>query len=377
MEITKLRIGKKARAGLVIAFLIIYALITYISLRGQYLEYLELGNQYVEKFLTDIKCKYTIMGISFVVLSIIIYFINKGVKKGLKPFFEQENKTMPKLPNKSLTLVIAAIVSVIISNNLTEKILLLASNVSFGETDFIFNLDISYYMFVKPLIELGIDILIKLTIWLSLYMAGYYIVVFNFYFKAVDRELLKESKLIKKLLRNTIILAIEYSIKTIFGTQNIVTGKLLTLSNDTELIGAGVVESTIQLWGYIGLAILIVVATILAVKYFVKKQNKKIMYTVMSIPIYLVALFVVMVGYDFIFVKPNEFDKERKYIRKNIESTQKAYNIKVDETNVDYTGTVSEEEVQTNSDIIDNIPLVNEKLVVLLGYFCKLHSADF
>ena len=145
MEITKLRIGKKARAGLVIAFLIIYALITYISLRGQYLEYLELGNQYVEKFLTDIKCKYTIMGISFVVLSIIIYFINKGVKKGLKPFFEQENKTMPKLPNKSLTLVIAAIVSVIISNNLTEKILLLASNVSFGETDFIFNLDISYY----------------------------------------------------------------------------------------------------------------------------------------------------------------------------------------------------------------------------------------
>ena len=59
MEITKLRIGKKARAGLVIAFLIIYALITYISLRGQYLEYLELGNQYVEKFLTDIKCKYT------------------------------------------------------------------------------------------------------------------------------------------------------------------------------------------------------------------------------------------------------------------------------------------------------------------------------
>ena len=72
MEITKLRTGKKARAGLVIAFLIIYALITYISLRGQYLEYLELGNQYVEKFLTDIKCKYTIMGISFVVLNLLI-----------------------------------------------------------------------------------------------------------------------------------------------------------------------------------------------------------------------------------------------------------------------------------------------------------------
>ena len=364
MEITKLRIGKKARAGLVIAFLIIYALITYISLRGQYLEYLELGNQYVEKFLTDIKCKYTIMGISFVVLSIIIYFINRGVKKGLKPFFEQENKTMPKLPNKSLTLIVSAIASVVISNNLVEKVLLLASNVSFGEADIVFNLDISYYMFVKPLIDLLIDYAIKLIIMLSLYMAGYYIVVFNFYFKGVDRQLLRESKLIKKLLRNVIFLAIAYGVKTVLSTQNIVTGKLLTLDNGTELTGAGIVEATIQVWGYVGLAVVIIVASILAVKYFVKNQNKKIMYTVMSVPIYLVALFVVMVGYNLIFVKPNEFDKERKYIGENIKSTQKAYNIKVEEENADYTGTITEEEIENNSNIIDNIPLVNEKLVV-------------
>ena len=84
----------------------------------------------------------------------------------------------------------------------------------------------------------------------------------------------------------------------------------------------------------------------------------------MSVPIYLVALFVVMVGYNLIFVKPNEFDKERKYIGENIKSTQKAYNIKVEEENADYTGTITEEEIENNSDIIDNIPLVNEKLVV-------------
>ena len=49
-------------------------------------------------------------------------------------------------PNKSLTLIISAIASVVISNNLVEKVLLLASNVSFGEADIVFNLDISYYM---------------------------------------------------------------------------------------------------------------------------------------------------------------------------------------------------------------------------------------
>ena len=87
MEPTKIKISKKIRVVLVVAFIAIYLLVTYISLRGQYLEYLELGEQYVEKFVTDIKYKYAIMGIVFVLLSIILYFTNRGIQKGLKPFF--------------------------------------------------------------------------------------------------------------------------------------------------------------------------------------------------------------------------------------------------------------------------------------------------
>jgi len=364
MEKRKFKIGKKTRAVLVIAFIAIYVIVTYISLRGQYLEYIELGKQYVEKFLTDIKYKYSIMGISFVFISIILYITNRGIRKGLKPFFEQEKQEMPKLPNKSITLIVAAIVSVIISNDLLEKVLLFISNASFNEVDIIFNLDVSYYMFIKPLIETLIRYSLILVIGLSLYMALYYIVVFNLYFKAVDGKLLRESKLIKKVLRNVIILAIILGIQTILNTQNIVTGTFLTLSNGTELTGAGTVESTIQLWGDVGFAVVIVVAVIMSVKYFVKNQNKKILYTILAIPTYLVALFLVMVGYDLIFVKTNEFDAERSYIEKNIESTQKAFNIKVDETNIDYTGTIKEEEVQNNSEVIDNITLVNEDLVL-------------
>ena len=71
-----------------------------------------------------------------------------------------------------------------------------------------------------------------------------------------------------------------------------------------------------------------------------------------------------MVGYDLIFVKPNEFDKERKYISENIKSTQNAYNINTEETRVEYTGTIKEDEIQKNSDVIDNITIVNKDLVV-------------
>ena len=363
MNTNKFRISKKMRAIIVIVFIAIYALGTYISLRGQYLEYVELGEQYVQKFFTDIKYKYSIMGISFILLSIIFYFTNRGIKKGLKPFFEQEKREVPKLPNKSITLIIAAIASVIISNHLLDKVLLFVSNASFGKNDIIFNLDISYYMFIKPLVETLINYFVTLMIAASAYMAGYYIIIFNLYFKAVDRELLAKSKLIKKLLRNAIILAIGVGVQTALNTQNIVTGKFLTLSNETELTGAGIVESTIQLYGYLILAVVIVISVIVAVKYFVQKKNKKIVYPVVAIPIYLVVLFLVMVGYDLIFVKSNEFDKERKFISENIKSTQEAYNINAEETSADYTGTIKENEVDENTDVINNITIVNKDLV--------------
>ena len=146
----------KLRRGLVLAFLTIVLIVMYVIIKGSYLEYKELGENYINVFWTNIKYRYIIMGVNFVLLYFIMYFTNRGIKKGLSVFFEQEKKEMPKLPNKSISLVISIIVSIIISSILTPKILLLASGTSFGITDKIFNLDISYYMFIKPIINIVI-----------------------------------------------------------------------------------------------------------------------------------------------------------------------------------------------------------------------------
>ena len=360
----KLKFSKKMRAILVISFIVIYALITYISLRGQYLQYSELGSQYLETFYTNIKYKYLIMAISFVIISIIVYLTNIGIKKGLKPFFEDEKKEMPRIPNKSITLVISAIISVILSNTLLEKILVFTSNVSFEKTDIIFNLDISYYMFIKPLIEELIKIFVKLVIAISIYVLGYYIIVFNLYFEAVDRVMLRKSRLIKTLQRNVFVLALGIALLTILNVQDIVLGNFLTLSNGTELTGAGFIESKIQLWGYIILALVIIITVGISIKFFKKGENKKIIATMLAIPGYLVLLFIVMVGYDILFMKSNEFDKERTYISTNIEFTKNAYKINTDEVNVEYSGTIKEEEVEANGDVIKNIPLVSKDVVI-------------
>ena len=65
----------KLRMILVILFLIIFAAVSYVQLRGNYLEYLELGEKYTSVFYTNLMYKYTIMAVNFVFLYIIIYFI--------------------------------------------------------------------------------------------------------------------------------------------------------------------------------------------------------------------------------------------------------------------------------------------------------------
>ena len=365
----------KIRMILVIIFILLFILVSYIILRGSYLEYKELGEAYVQEFFTNLKFKYSIMGINFIFLYILIYFTNRGIKKGLKQFFDKEKKPMPKILNKSIALVISVIVSAFMSSVLTQKVLLCFSNASFGKTDPIFSLDISYYIFQKPLIDTLLAYFMGIMIVLTIYMAVYYIIVLNRYLDGVDRECLRESIFVKKIIRNVMIIAIIIGITTILNTQNILFGKITTIENsetttingesgNIELAGANYTDAIIQRWGYTIFGILIIICVWRAISSFKKKNTKKVIISLGIIPLYLVILFVVMVSFDLIFVNSNRLDKERDYIAKNIENTKNAYNINVEEISLENSGTITQEEVEENQNIIDNIPIVTEDVVL-------------
>ena len=362
---TKPKVKKsKIRMFAVILFILIFSAVSYIQLRGSYLEYLELGQNYIDVFRTNLMYKYTIMAINFVVLFLIIYFTNRGIKKGLKPFFEKEKKQMPKLLNKSLALVISIIVSAIMSNVMMQKIMLVMANTSFGLTDPIFNLDIGYYIFQKPLIEMFVFYFLGIVIGLTIYMAIYYILVFNRYFDGVEADMLRNSLFMKKLLRNAMLIIIGVAVLTILNVQNIMLGKILTVNDDIEITGAGITEATIKLWGYVIFAFGIIICVYKALKSFKKRETPKVLKSLAIIPGYLVLLFIVMMGFDLIFVKSNELDKEKVYISENIENTKNAYNLNIDEANLEYSGTITEEEIEQNSSIVNNIPIISEDAVL-------------
>ena len=352
------------RRLIVTLFLIIFAITAYVSYRGNYLEFKELGDNYLKTFLTKQKYQYNVMIFNFIFVFLIMYFSGRRIKKGLKTFFEQEKKEIPRLPNKSIALVIASIESIIVTKLFTPNIILLMSNTAVGETDPVFGLDISFFMFLEPLIKMGIIYLITLLVAIIIYSFGYYVVVFNKYFDGIDKETLKNSPMMKTIYRNIKLIVICIASFIVICSLDIVFDNFLTTDNNIKLAGAGIVDRTIKYWGNIILAIILLIAVFKALNSFKKGKQTKILKDLAIVPIYLVAMFVVMIVFDFAFVRPNRFDKEKKYIEANIYSTKKAYAIDCNIETIDYSGTITADEVQDNKSILDSTVIVDKNIVL-------------
>ena len=352
------------RRILVTVFLIVCAVIAYINFRGSYLEYKELGENYLQTFLTKEKYYYRVLIINFILVYIIMYFSGRKIKKGLKVFFEQENKQVPRLPNKSIAVVTAIIESLIVGQKFTPNIILWISNTSFREVDAVFGLDVSFFMFIEPLLKMAVLYFIAICIGIIIYTFIYYVIVFNKYFDGVDRETLKQNLAMKTLYRNIRLIAIGLCAYIVVCSMDIVFDNFLTTDNGIKLAGAGLVDSTIKYWGYNILGVVLLVSIFRAINSFKKGKQSKVLKDLIVVPIYLVVLFIVMLMFDLIFVNQNEFDKEKKYIESNISTTKKAYGIDCDSESIDYTGTITDEEVQKNQNIIDNATIVDKQTVL-------------
>ena len=358
---------RKIRTYIVLLFIALVAIVGYIIYRGEYLEILEIGEQYTSIFWQNVNYSAIAFGINFIVLFIIIYINNNRIKKALKPFFENEKKAMPKLPNKSISFILSVLVSAITTELILNQYMLFANSTMFGIDDPVFGYDISYFMFQKPFIETILLYAIFIIIGITIYTVIYYIAVFNIFFDGVERETLKNSKLLKQLFTNVKILAILLAIFVFIQTQNIGFDKYLNLQEDTtySIFGAGITDVTIKLWGYRILPILIVLSVFMAIRCFNKGKTKKVIMWILVVPIYMLILIVVMALFQVIFVTPNELDNEESSIRNNIEYTKEAYGINTDVFTIENGGeTVTEEMLTEFQDAINNIVIADEDTVL-------------
>ena len=335
-------------------------------MRGSYLEKLEIGEKYVSVFWKNVQYRTISIVATFIFIFTAIYITNKRIGSGLKEFFEDEKKSMPKLPNKSISLIISALVSLITSGITTKKLILFINSTSFQIEDPIFHHDIGYYLFQKPFLEYIIWFGIITIVALTIYAGIYYVVALNTQFDGVKSETLKNSKIVKQLLNNARTLSVLIAILTFLKTQDLSSSKFLTIGDKTsyQLYGAGLADLSIKLWGYRILSIIIVVSVFMAVSAYNKGKTKRVIGSILTVPIYLCLLVFTLLGYNGMFIKSNEFDKQRNYINYNIQNTRNSYNVQIEELLAQNSGSLEEEEIYANSDLINNVSIVNKEIVL-------------
>lgn len=363
----KTKIKDKKRVIFVLIVALIAGIVAYVAFRGSYLETLEIGENYINVFWQNVRYTTITLVANFIIIFLLFYFTNNRIKNGLKEFFEQENKKMPKLINKSISFIIAIIVSACTSSFIKEKLMLFINSRQFGKVDPIFGLDVGYFVFQKPFIELVLWYILTALAAITIYMVVYYIICFNRFFDGVDRKTLRNSKLIKQLMKIIMIFAIFLSCLVLIKTQDITTDKFLTLEDDSStysLYGAGFTDVTIKLWGYRILCAVIIISVYSAIRAFKQGKTKKIVVSILVVPIYLVGLTIILIGFQAIFVSPNELDKEKEYIQANIDNTKDAYGINIEEVTLNTPETIETSDITNNKEIINNIPIVSQNLTL-------------
>ena len=355
----------KKRVIFVTLFIIAFAIYSYINVRGEYLQILGIGSKYVEIFKHNLMQRIYVFLISFAIIYLLTYVTTAFIKKGLRKFFEEDKKEMPKLPNKSISFAFATIAGILFSNIITEKAILAFNHTPFWETEPVFNLDIGYYIFQKPFIEAVLYSFIVVMAVMCVYIIFYYVICFHKFFnQGINMETLKTNTFIKQIVATIFFILLALAALSILMVQDIVLGKFTQTGNGTTLYGAGFIDVTIKKWGYIIFSAFIVICGIRAIRKCKKGEFRKACYKILEIPIYLVVLFGVILIADVTYVNNNELDKQKQYISKNVEFTKKAYDIDIDEIDLQSTGTITADDIKENSEVIENINIFNKTRVL-------------
>ena len=359
--------NKKNKIKNIIVFIMIsiIAIGVGINLRGEYLEIKEIGENYIDVFLTNLKYQYIMFFTIFISIFLIFSINTKIIKNGLKKFFDEDKIKMPKLPNFSISSIIAILGGLIGQKYLMESYKLFFNNSWFGIEESVFGNDIGYYVFILPFIKEAIFFAIAILVLLLVYTAVYYVLALNTYLDGVELETLKKNTFIKQLIFFTILIVILISTIIWISSKDILTQSMLTINNNesTELFGASVADVTVKVWGYRILSILIVLDILILFRYIKKGKPKKCIMIVSIIPLYLICMFFCLIYVKEIYLNSNEFDKEKQYISYNIENTKKAYGIDLTQTQIDNYDTIIYSEVIKNQNVIENIPIITDNIL--------------
>lgn len=127
IKVKSKKIRKYIKKTAIILALVVLAVFV-CNLRCEYLEYKEIGENFVNVFWTNTMYGLATGIVNFIIVFFSLFITTKLIHKGLKPFFIDEKKEIVRLPNKSISFIIALISSCLINYFIKDKLLLFVNN---------------------------------------------------------------------------------------------------------------------------------------------------------------------------------------------------------------------------------------------------------
>jgi len=408
--------GQKRLSFIILAIVLVVVLfVSLIGFIADFLWFKEMG--YLSVFFKKLVTQLTVGVPTFIVVTGLVYLYLSKLKKGyFSKIASSEETDMRKLRKTTIALsaVFGIFATVMTIMQLWFEILKFANGTSFDISDPLFNMDISFYIFKLDFLTQLNEILIGVIIGFIILTVIYYIILMTVRTPDVFKEEVppdaqpadgeerysgssnpfengnkktnnandffgkfSETFTGKKYQARPVKPKKQFDDTNFKQLMHIASGKISLLgfiffimlglsfflqqfdllhTHTGAVYGAGFTDVTVTLWKLRILCVLSVIAAIMFVLNMKKKAYKKIL----TVPVIMIAVGLLGTGAGMLIqnfiVSPDELNKEKEYLERNIEFTQYAYQLEdVTTTSFAADNTLTGSDIAENSETISNI----------------------
>ncbi len=276
-------------------------------------------------FTTVLGSKVLLGVIGFVLFAVCTYVTFFWIRRSYISHFDQVQLPQIMFARKKMTLIMLGVSVLVglIGSMITqgigwEQMLKFVHHASFGQTDPYFNLDISFYMFVLPFLKFIVFLLLGLSIFFLLLEAGAYS-AFKMY---------RSSRLAQLHLGVTLtIIGLLLAGNHLLGPYGTLLTNQVNIFQESAVYGLSYTDKVINIPKSYVLAAVALIGTIWMIVALIRGKLRSM---VAPVVIYIGLVIVgqlASVGVQHFLVSPNEFSKEKPFLKHNVALTREAYDL--------------------------------------------------
>ena len=352
-----MKIEKNLKITLMIAVPVLVLLIAFVWLASVYTDYIsvvEIGSKFTNVMFTDLSMGLLSYGVGLVIALVLCYWCNRSLRKSLASWDGERNFLTGKRGFTVITIAMSLFLAFIISDRVYMYLLPALKAVDFDIVDPLIGKNVSYYVFVRPLVITITNNFSSVFPLLFIYSLIVYLIYYVRNSSQGFRKVLEQKSILWHLgvLLSVFVMIMAY--KLTFLRED------LLLAANGEMQGGGYTDVMLLFNYYLIAPFLLLAACAITMITAFKKKYKAALMTAGSYFLIWVLVLLAGVVVRNIVVKPNEASIERPYIRHNIEFTRIGYNLNTtEELEYNIGEQLNPEDVLGNTEVMANIRITD------------------